>query len=230
MEIVDCVVVGAGVVGLAVARALAKSGLQTIIIERHAVLGAETSSRNSEVIHAGIHYEAGSLKARLCVRGRDLLYEYCRQRGVPYRQCGKLIVATDDSQIQALTGICSAALVNDVRDLLVLDRAEARSLEPALECVAAVLSPSTGIVDSHSLMLSLLGDAERNGAMIAYRTNARSVQILPGALEIQMSEPAGASVVARWLVNCAGLGAVQLVEKCVGYPGESHSPGVSCEG
>ncbi len=155
MERVDCVVIGAGVVGLAVARALAQAGREVVILEAEAAIGTGTSSRNSEVIHAGIYYPQGSLKARLCVAGRDALYAFCDSHGVPYRRCGKLIVATDESQLAGIETLQAHAQANGVDDLQRLDGAQLQALEPQLNAVAALLSPSTGIVDSHALMLAL---------------------------------------------------------------------------
>jgi L-2-hydroxyglutarate oxidase LhgO len=166
----DFLVIGAGVIGLAIARRLARAGRDVVVIDAAASIGSETSSRNSEVIHAGIYYPTGSLKAQLCVSGRKALYRYCTQRGVPHRQCGKLLVATQDEQRPALQALSERALANGVEDLQVLSVGAARSMEPALSCVAALFSPSTGIVDSQQLMLSYLGDAENAGAILSLRT------------------------------------------------------------
>ena len=163
MEHVDTVVIGAGVVGLAVARELALGGRDVLVLEREPSFGTGTSARNSEVIHAGIYYPQGSLKAQLCVEGRDRLHRYCTERGIAHDRCGKLIVATTASQQHALPTIVERARANGVNDLRVLSAVEARSMEPALQCFGAVFSPSTGIVDSHALMLSLLGDLEQAG-------------------------------------------------------------------
>src|SRR3954463_8844296 len=157
MDTFDCAVIGAGVVGLAVARALALQGRDVIVLEAEGAIGTGTSSRNSEVIHAGIYYPQGSLKASFCVRGKALLYAYAQERGIPHRRCGKLIVATSEAQVAELDAISAKARANGVRDLVKLSRDEARAMEPALECHAALHSPSTGIVDSHALMLSLQG-------------------------------------------------------------------------
>jgi L-2-hydroxyglutarate oxidase LhgO len=170
MDEVDCVVVGAGVVGLAVARALALAGREVVVLEAEAAIGTATSSRNSEVIHAGLYYAPGSWKARLCVHGRELLYAYCASRGVAHRRCGKLIVATEPAQESALRALRQRAEACGVHDLQWLDAAQACSLEPALHCTAALLSASTGIVDSHGLMLSLQGEAEAGGAMLALKS------------------------------------------------------------
>jgi len=167
---VECVVVGAGVIGLAAARALALAGREVLVLERAWTIGFETSSRNSEVIHSGIYYPAGSLKATSCVAGRQRLYAYCRENGVPHAQLGKLIVAAHEGEIPALEKIAAAARANGVDDVEWLSAAQAQRLEPALNCVMALLSPSTGIVDSHALMLAYQGEAEAAGAMIVLRT------------------------------------------------------------
>lgn len=166
----DFLVIGAGVVGLAIARRLARAGREVIIADSGPAIGSETSSRNSEVIHAGIYYSPGSLKAALCVSGRQALYRYCLARGVQHRRCGKLLVAVDDGQIGALEALAAKALANGVDDLQALSQSAALALEPNLRCSAALFSPSTGIVDSHQLMLSYLGDAENAGAVLALRT------------------------------------------------------------
>src|SRR4051794_22001412 len=168
MHKVDCVVIGAGVIGLAVARQLARSGREVIVLEAAEGIGTVTSSRNSEVIHAGIYYKAGSLMARMCVRGKHALYAYCRDHGIPHRNCGKLIVATTSAETTRLQSIKAHAEANGVDDLETLGGADARALEPALHCDAALRSPSTGIVDSHAFMLALRGDAEAAGAAFAF--------------------------------------------------------------
>ena len=166
MEHVDCVVVGAGVVGLAVARALALAGREVWVLEAADAIGTQTSARNSEVIHAGLYYPQGSLKARLCVQGKAQLYAYCAERGVDHQRCGKLVVATSEAQIPELRALIGKAAANGVNDLVWLSAEQARAMEPALHCVAAVHSPSTGIVDSHGLMLALQGDLENAGGMV----------------------------------------------------------------
>ena len=168
MESVDCVVAGAGVVGLAVARSLALTGRDVLLLEGAEAIGMGTSSRNSEVIHAGIYYPAGSLMARHCVAGRRMLYAFCAERGVPHARCGKLIVATSEDEATRLDGIRARAAANGVEDMRVLSRDEALALEPALSCHGALLSPSTGIIDSHAYMLALQGDAENAGAVLAF--------------------------------------------------------------
>ena len=170
MDQIDTVVIGAGVVGLAVSRALALLGREVLVLEAADAIGTGTSSRNSEVIHAGIYYAAGSLKARLCVEGKTMLYAYCAERGIAHRRCGKLLVATSVDQLPQLQLIVDKAAANGVNDLVLLTQVEAQAMEPHLTCVAAVHSPSTGIIDSHALMLSLQGDLENAGGMVACNT------------------------------------------------------------
>jgi L-2-hydroxyglutarate oxidase LhgO len=210
MDEVDCVVVGAGVVGLAVARALARQGREVLLLEAMAAIGTGTSSRNSEVIHAGLYYTPGSLKARLCVRGRELLYAYCAEHGVAHRRCGKLIVATDASQRAGLQAIRQRAEACGVHDLQWLEAAEAQALEPALSCTAALLSPSTGIVDSHGLMLSLQGEAESHGALLALRSPVQRLRRVAGGFELEVEGDEPMQLHARAVVNSAGLHAVAL--------------------
>lgn len=204
-------VVGAGVVGLAVARALARAGQDVVVLEREARIGSQTSSRNSEVIHAGIYYPEGSAKARLCLRGREMLYDYCARRAVPHRRLGKIIVA-GEGQAAALAGIAARARANGVDDLEALDAADLARLEPALRGASGLLSPSTGIIDSHALMLSYQGEAEDQGAMIAF--NSRLGAARPGSgggaggAGIELTVASGDETVrlrARLLVNAAGL-------------------------
>ncbi len=216
MERVDCVVVGAGVVGLAVARALAQRGREVLVLEAEAAIGTGTSSRNSEVIHAGLYYPRGSLKARLCVRGRDLLYEYCASRGVAHRRCGKLLVATSKDQLPQLHGVIAAGLGNGVSDLRILSQAEAQALEPELACVGAVLSPSTGIIDSHAYMLALQGDLEHAGGMVVLRAAVESVQLATDGFRIRTRD--GTLLLAELLVNSAGLSAPALALCIEGLP------------
>jgi L-2-hydroxyglutarate oxidase LhgO len=203
VDTVDCVVIGAGVVGLAVARRLARRGLETIVLEAEAQTGTGISSRNSEVIHAGIYYPAGSLKARLCLIGRKLLYQFCRDRGVEYSQCGKLIVASSESERAALESIAAAAQANDVTDLVWLTRAEARALEHELECRFALHSPSTGIVDGHGLMRVLLADLEAAGGVVAFRCAVAGGYCDQTGIRLQLASEA--ELQARTVINCAGL-------------------------
>jgi len=202
----DVVVVGAGVVGLAVGRALALSGREVLILERNAAIGEETSSRNSEVIHAGIYYPRGSLKAELCVRGRDALYRYCAEKGIPHRRIGKVIVAVSDEQRAELELLRLTAQANGVEDLEWLDRAGLHALEPEVSGVAALLSPSTGIVDSHALMLALRGDLEQAGGQVAVRSKLRDGRSAGNALALSVETEDGiVELRARTVVNCAGL-------------------------
>src|SRR5438046_1215594 len=208
MDQVDAVVVGAGVVGLAVARQLALAGREVLILEAAARFGTRASARNSEVIHAGIYYPPGSLKARLCVRGRERLYEFCAGRAIPHRRCEKLIVATTDAELPGLARVAATAQANGV-ELTRLDRAAAQALEPQLSCAAALHSPLTGIIDSQACMLALLGDAESRGASLACGSAVTRVVLTDGAVLIGVNgaEPA---LRARTLVNCAGVQAPQV--------------------
>ncbi len=221
MDEVDCLVIGAGVVGLAVARALALRGREVIVLESQAGIGMGTSSRNSEVIHAGIYYPAGSLKARLCVQGKNLLYEYCKDRGVDHQRCGKLIVATSQAQMDQLHNIQRKAIANGVDDLVLLDRAAACALEPALQCHGALLSPSTGIVDSHGLMLSLQADLENAGGLVALHTSVVSAQLGPDAICVTVAD--GLQLRPKVLVNAAGLLAPDLARHFEGLS-PAHLP------
>src|SRR5215471_14626997 len=173
---VETIVVGAGVVGLAVARALALAGHETMVLEQHELIGSETSSRNSEVIHAGIYYPPGSLRAKLCVRGKGLLYAFCAENGVAHARCGKLLVATNASQVPKLAAIRETAIKSGVTDLEPLGAAAAKALEPEIACVAALLSPSTGIIDSHAFMLALEGHIEANGGVVVLRCPVERIE------------------------------------------------------
>lgn len=206
---IDSVVVGAGIVGLAVARQLAVTGREVLIVETASDYGTETSSRNSEVVHAGIYHPAGSLKATLCVRGREMLYAYCAAHGVPVRQIGKLIVATRPDEETKLAAILAQAKGNGVDDLRHLSRAGAAALEPSVRCTAALLSPSTGIVDSRALMTTLLGEAEAHGASLALRTTFISATARQGRFCLTLATETGDTfeITARQLVNSAGNGA-----------------------
>ncbi len=208
----ECVVVGAGVVGLAIAAELAQQGREVLVLDAEDSVGSVTSARNSEVVHAGIYYEPGSLKAQYCVQGKQLLYTYCQQRQIPHSQCGKLIVATSPSQQVQLTQIRQRAEINGVHDLHLLSAGDAKSMEPQLECVAALLSPSTGIVDSHALMLSLQGDAENHGATVVCGTTVDSLIYNPeqGCFEISTLGEDAMTFTASLVVNSAGHGACAL--------------------
>ena len=224
VDSVDCVVVGAGVVGLAVARALALEGRDVLVLEACAAIGTETSSRNSEVIHAGMYYPTGSHKARLCVRGNALLYDYCSARGVAHRRCGKFIVATSPAQMEQLATIQARAVANGVFDLVLLDRSQMLLAEPALHCVGALHSPSTGIIDSHGLMLSLLADLEGAGGILALNSPLDRVEINSSAIEVIASD--GTRLRAACVVNAAGLHAPALAARFNGLD-PCHIPQVS---
>lgn len=222
MDSVDALVIGAGVVGLAVGRALAQSGLETIVLERAEAIGTGTSSRNSEVVHAGLYYPAGSLKARLCVQGRAMLYAFCESHGVAHRRCGKLVVATSADQRAALEATRTLAAANGV-PLQWLDAGAARALEPALNCTAALLSPDTGIVDSHGLMLALQGDLERRGGVLALKSPMLGLQCGSGAHVVEVGGEVPMALSARLVVNAAGLWAPALAAAMRGLPSR-HVP------
>jgi L-2-hydroxyglutarate oxidase LhgO len=229
-ERVECVVVGAGVVGLAVARALALSGREVMVLESDVMIGTGTSSRNSEVIHAGIYYPPGSQKARLCVEGKERLYRYCAERGVPHKRLGKLIVAVEEAEIATFEGIEKRARANGVEDLRWLSSAEARAMEPALNCVAALLSPSTGIIDSHALMLAYQGDAENAGAMTVFRAPIERGAVTGEGIELQVGGPEPMTLLTRILVNSAGLFAPSLARRIDGLPPETIPRDWICKG
>ena len=223
MDAIDCLIVGAGVIGLAAARELALRGREVLVVEAADRIGSQTSSRSSEVIHAGLHHAPGSLKARLCVEGRERLYAHCRRHGVAHRACGKLIVATSEAQIGALEAIADTAARNGLRDLRRLDRGEIAALEPELRAAAALLSPSTGILDSHAYMLSLQGEAEAHGAIVALRTAVTGIAPQLGRLAVRFDGEAAPRVLARTLVNAAGLSASEVADAVEGLAAE-HRP------
>jgi L-2-hydroxyglutarate oxidase LhgO len=229
-ESVECTVIGAGVVGLAIARALAARGLETILVESEGSIGTATSSRNSEVIHAGIYYPKGSLKARFCVAGRQLLYRYCAARGIEAKNCGKLIVATDDSQVATLAGIIEKARANGVPDLRMLTRAEALAMEPNLDCVAAVHSPSTGVLDSHGFMLGLQGDFEAAGGMLAFESPLLQAACRADGITLMVGGAEPMEITSRVVVNSAGLHAQSLAAKFTGLAQDSVPPTYYCKG
>ncbi|MEQ9109360.1 MAG: NAD(P)/FAD-dependent oxidoreductase [Rhodospirillaceae bacterium] len=218
-ESADCIVIGAGVIGLAVARAMAMAGRDVIVIETADAIGTATSSRNSEVIHAGVYYPEGSLKARLCVRGREMMYAYCASHGVIAQKTTKLIFAADGSELEGLKSLQAHAGRNGV-PLDWLSANDAARLEPNLKCAAALLSPETGIVDSHSFMLALQGDAEAHGALIAYNSHVIGGRIIADsdrhAIEIETGGADGMKLIGRDVINCAGLGAQQISYRMYG--------------
>jgi L-2-hydroxyglutarate oxidase LhgO len=218
MDKVECVIVGAGVIGLAIARRLAQAGREVIVLEEAEGIGTVTSSRNSEVIHAGIYYRAGSLMARMCVAGKRALYDYCRDHGIPHRNCGKLIVATTPQETERLQSIRAHAEANGVLDMEFLAGSAARALEPALNCDAALLSPSTGIIDSHAYMVALRGDAEEAGAAYAFHTPLEHAKAAAGKLEIETGGETPMTLQCDLLINAAGLGAPAVARSIEGMP------------
>jgi len=224
METVETLVIGAGVVGLAVARILALAGHEVVIAEAAEAFGTETSARNSEVIHAGIYYAKDSLKARLCVAGREALYRYCAERGVTARRVGKLIVATDPGQEPELRQLQARAAANGVTDLRWLSATEAQALEPQLACTAALLSPSTGIIDSHGLMLACLGEAEDHGAMLALHAPVQAGHVEADGMVLEFGGPAPMKLKARHVVNAAGLQAQAVANRIRGLRPGSVPP------
>jgi L-2-hydroxyglutarate oxidase LhgO len=213
---IDCVVVGAGVVGLATARRLAMAGLETVILDRADAIGTETSSRNSEVVHAGVYYPPGSLKARTCIAGKRFLYRYCEERGIPHARCGKLIVATNPAQVETLAAIRARAAAAGMEDLEPWPAERARELEPALSCTAALWSPTTGVIDSHALMLAYLGDAERHGAALALNSPLEAARATEDGIELQVGGAEPARLLAGAVVNSAGLHAPALARRIAG--------------
>ena len=220
-ERVDVVVIGAGVVGLAVARALSQAGRDVIIVEKNGAIGEETSSRNSEVIHAGIQYKSGGVRASIAVRGRDLLYDYCRSHNVNHKRCGKLLVATNEDDVARLGALKENAELNGVDDLKIVDVKTALTMEPAVRCNAAIFSPSSGIVDSHGLMLALLGDAEGAGAALALSTPFIGGEVKQEGVELSFGGAEAMNLAASLVVNCGGLWSDQVARSIAGVPDES---------
>jgi L-2-hydroxyglutarate oxidase LhgO len=227
---VECVVAGAGVVGLAAARALALAGREVLVLDRAWTIGFETSSRNSEVIHSGIYYPKGSLKATTCLAGRRRLYDYCREHGVAHSQLGKLIVASDEAELPALDRIAAAAKANGVDEVERLDASQAQRLEPEVCCVAALLSPSTGIVDSHALMLAYQGEAEAFGTMVVLRTPVLAGQVRADGFELAIGGDEPGTICCQYLVNAAGLDAPALARAIDGIPRNTIPPEYFCRG
>ena len=223
-EHVDCVVIGAGVVGLAIARELALAGREVIVLEAAEGIGTHTSSRNSEVIHAGLYYPKGSLKARLCVEGKHKLYAYCAERGVPHQRIGKLVVATGESEIPAVRSYVVKAQANGVTDLQWLSENQLRELEPEVRCVAGFLSPSTGVIDSHALMLALQGDAENHGANVVFHSPVESGEARTDGIVLDVGGAEPLTLLCSTVVNCAGLFAQDVARAIRELPPESVPP------
>jgi L-2-hydroxyglutarate oxidase LhgO len=223
-ERVDCVVIGAGVVGLAIARELALAGREVIVLEAESSIGNHTSSRNSEVIHAGLYYPKDSLKARTCVEGKQRLYAYCAERGIPHARIGKIVVATDDGEVAAVRSYLAKAQANGVTDLEWLGVEALRELEPEVRSVAGFLSPSTGIIDSHAFMLALQGDAETNGATLAFLSPVLAGEARGRDILLHVGGAESMSLACSTVVNCAGLFAQNVARSIAGVPPESIPP------
>lgn len=228
---VDCIVLGAGVVGLAIARELAMNGREVLIVEQAEAIGTGTSSRNSEVIHAGLYYTPGSLKARSCVQGKDLLYAYCTERGIAHQRTGKLIVAADETEARHLDLIAQRSQQCGVTDLTYLDGAQARALEPELVCHSALLSPSTGVVDSHALMLTLQGDAENHQAQCVFHTPFKRGRLVSdGVFELEFGGNDPQTLTARTVINAAGLHAPDVARQFENTPHNNIPATRYCKG
>jgi L-2-hydroxyglutarate oxidase LhgO len=229
-EAVECVVAGGGVIGLAAARALARAGHEVLLLEQERWIGSHTSSRNSEVIHAGLYYPQGSLKARYCVEGRTRLYEYCAEHGVPHRRAGKLVVACREDEIDVLRHVMARAAANGVKDLVWLGGNEARAVEPELSCLAAFHSPSTGIIDSHGLMLAYEADAQAAGAMVVLRAPVLGGRVEAAGFRLEVGGAEPMTLDCKCLVNSAGLEAPALARRIAGVPPETVPRDYYCRG
>lgn len=228
---IDCIVLGAGVVGLAIARELAMDGRDVLIVDRAEGIGTATSSRNSEVIHAGLYYTPGSLKARSCVRGKKLLYAYCEERGIAHQRIGKLIVAANESEAKQLNVIAHRASQCGVTDLSFIDGQQVRELEPELHCHSALLSPSTGIVDSHALMLALQGDAENHGAQCVFHTPFERGRRLPdGCFELEFGGAEAQTLTTTTVINASGLQAPDVARQIDNTPHHDLPQARYCKG
>ena len=223
-EKIDCAVIGAGVVGLAIARRLAMSGREVIVLEAADSIGTETSSRNSEVIHAGIYYSPGTLKARLCGAGKNALYTYCAERGLPHHRIGKLIVAVSNDEIPILKHYWVQAAANGVTDLQWLEPVAIHAMEPRIRCVAGLLSPSSGIIDSHSLMLSYQGDAENYGASFVFLSPVVSGEVTAEGILLKVGGTEPMTVSCKTVINSAGLYAQSVARSIAGIPPATIPP------
>ncbi len=224
MERIDCLVIGAGVVGLAIARDLARAGREVIVLEAEPIIGNGISSRNSEVIHAGLYYPRGQFKTRLCVEGKALLYAFCDEYHVPYKRCGKLVVAASVEQLPKLEALRQQGIANGVHDLAFVSPDDVRAMEPEITCAAALQSPSTGIIDSHALMLALQGDAEAHGAMLAFETPVLSGEVASDGIVVRTGGAAPMVLKAVTVINSAGLGAQAIARSMTGMPLEKVPP------
>ena len=224
MDKIDCAVIGGGVVGLAIARKLAIEGREVVVLEAEEHFGTHTSSRNSEVIHAGIYYPTGSLKAKLCYAGRNALYRYCEAHAVNHRRIGKIIVACDESELAGLDKYRRQAQINGCADLRTLDAAELAQMEPAVRCVAGFLSPSTGIIDAHGLMLAYLGDLEEHGGALAVSSPVLGGRIADDGIILEVGGTEPMSLVCSTVINSAGFNAQAVARSICGVPGSSIPP------
>lgn len=227
---VEAVVIGAGVVGLAVARALALRGLEVLVLERNGGIGQGVSSRNSEVIHAGLYYATGSLKARLCVQGRRALYQYCADRGVPHARCGKLVVATTGGEDGYLQSLQARAEANDVEDVALIGTDRLQELEPHLNGTSALISRTTGIVDGHALMLAYQGDAENAGATVSLQTPVADGALAGRTIQLRTGGVEAAEIEAQLVVNCASLDAWGVSERLQGLDPKTIPPRYMAKG
>lgn len=223
-EKVDVIVIGAGVIGLAIARAFAIAGREVLVLESSNTIGSGTSSRNSEVIHAGIYYPPGSLKAELCVNGRDMLYEYCQSHGVTHKKVGKLIVANTNDEIPDLKKLLKTGIENGVSDLEMIDAEKLHEMEPALKGVAAIYSPSTGLIDSHGLMLSLQGDLENAGGVIAFKSPVIGGVINKNDVALSVGGDEPIEISANVVINSAGHGAWDIAGNIKGLNKKTIPP------
>lgn len=217
---VECVVIGAGVVGLAVARALALKGREVLLLEAEPHPGTITSARNSGVIHAGLYYAPGSFKARFCVAGNRALYAYCEQRGIDHQNCGKLIIANGETEEKVLLHLLERAHLNDVDNVRLISAAEAHKLEPEVRCTAALHCPTSGIVDQHPYMLALQGDMENAGGTLVTGCRVENLERLSNGLRVKTAGDSATEIEAGFVVNSAGLGAADLLNRIEGYPRE----------
>jgi L-2-hydroxyglutarate oxidase LhgO len=224
METLDCAVIGAGVVGLAIARRLALDGCDVVILEAENAFGTHTSARNSEVIHAGIYYASGSMKAKMCVAGRKALYQYCAEHDVNHKRIGKVIVACDETELAGLKKYHDQAVANGVDDLRMLGADELKAMEPNVRCVAGFLSPSTGIIDSHGLMLSYLGEAEEHGAMLALSSPVLSGRVESDGIVLEVGGKEPMTVKCRSVIISAGLKAPEVARRISGIPAKTIPP------
>lgn len=229
-ESLECAVIGGGVVGLAVARALARNGLEVVVLEAEEALGTQTSSRNSEVIHAGIYYPEGSLKGRLCVRGKEMLYAYLDSHGVDHIRCGKFVVATTEAEVAVLDTVEARARANGCDDLEWVDGPDAMRAEPGLSCLRALWSPSTGILDSHGFMLALQGDVEAHGGMVALGSPVTGGALTGHGLLITTGGKEAMEVLCMRVINCAGLGAQSVARSIAGMRPGSVPERYLCKG